>query len=455
MWWAAWVAWLWVAWAVGVLGGVVAFCPPACRCNDQVPSAECVAARLTVLPILFNPRLKHLNLAHNMISSVAETLNFLEQLEELDLSHNRLSSLDKGHLERQQRLQKLRLAHNRLTKLSPGALKGLKRLSLLDLSHNGLSQIVPRVLEDTPSLTVLLLAHNNLHLLHHEAFQGLTTLRVLDLCHNHFTAVPASTLDSVPTLKSLHLCHNRITRLQSRAFITPALSSLLLEANMIEEVAEDAFTLSHHLKLLNLKDNLLRQVPVLPPTLTSLILSKNNMSSIGPEALATLGQLSSLEISRCPYLAQLHPAAFTHCLNLHHITLSHNPQLRHLPETLLSGLTHLVHLDLRANSLQSVSKTSLPLTNLQKLDLRHNPLVCNCSLRWLSALLDTTNTTMVVPDVKCAAPPWLKDHYLSRWDNNHCLLIPHPYHTTNSLQPHENKPQQHHCLTVIYTNPCA
>ncbi|KAK7079154.1 hypothetical protein SK128_021586, partial [Halocaridina rubra] len=124
------------AWVVEV---VQAFCPPGCTCGDLPPVARCVGVGVNMVPILFNPRLRRLNMAHNAISSVGGSLVFLDKLEELDFSYNLITILNKGDFEAQSRVRELRLSHNNMTSIAPGAFQGLKSLRVLDLSHNNLA----------------------------------------------------------------------------------------------------------------------------------------------------------------------------------------------------------------------------------------------------------------------------------------------------------------------------
>ncbi|XP_037790513.1 chondroadherin-like protein [Penaeus monodon] len=424
---AGWPAkWVCVVWAC-LVSVTRAFCPTVCNCDDTVPSARCVGVGINVVPILFNPGLRRLNLAHNIISSVAQALVFFDRLEELDLSHNVLTSLGVGDLEAQSQLQELRLAHNNLTHLKPGAFKGLASLTLLDLSHNGMPDLPAGVLADMPLLTVLLLAHNKLHSLTQNTFRGLRSLHVLDLCDNYFRHVPSAALGHLQTLKSLHLCRNRLTRLDVDTFNTEGLTSLSLDTNNIDYIADTAFHRVQRLQKLNLSDNLLRDVPVTALAslvmLDSLIVSKNNFTALGEGAFRSLSRLVTLEVSRCPRLAALHPAALDSCVSLQSLTISHNPYIQHLPVRLLSALPRLHTLDLRANSLRSVSEASMPWGSLARLDLRDNPLVCNCSIRWLAALLRASNTSLAAPDLQCAAPEKLKGLYLSRLSPSELLCL--------------------------------
>ncbi|KAK8399782.1 hypothetical protein O3P69_003660 [Scylla paramamosain] len=41
-------------------------------------------------------------------------------------------------------------------------------------------------------------------------------------------------------------------------------------------------------------------------------------------------------------------------------------------------------------------------------------MVCNCSLQWLAEVLGAANTSLLAPDLQCAAPDKLRGVYLSR-----------------------------------------
>ena len=410
------VCW-WLAWVV-LVQGARAFCPRGCSCEDGGPSLRCVGVGINVVPILVNPGLRSLNLAHNSISSVSHTLVFFDQLEELDFSHNLLTSLGTGNFHKQVELRELRLAHNNLSSVSAGALLGLTSLTLLDLSHNAISDLKPDVLLDVPDLTVLLLAHNKLHTLFQHTFRGPRSLHVLDLCDNYFRHVPTAALQDLTALKALQLCRNRLTRLESKALCLRSLLTLSLETNSIEYVADTSFSCLQRLLKLNLNDNLLREVPtgalVSLVMLESLHLSRNKIRSLECGAFRGLGHLSTLEVSRCPLLSSLQPEALSECVMLRELTLSHNPLVRHIPSGFLSTLPRLHSLDLRTNGLRSFPSSEVTWRSLVSLDLRGNPMVCNCSLQWLAEVLGASNASLSAPDLQCAAPDKLRGVYLSR-----------------------------------------
>lgn len=410
-----------VWWVVGawILEVARAFCPPGCSCNDTAPSARCVGGGINVIPILFNPGLRRLNLAHNSIKSLDLTLVFLEKLEELDLSHNLLTSIGTGNFEAQSRLRELRLANNNFTALSAGAFSGLAALNLLDLSHNGLSELPVHALDDLPHLTVLNLGHNRLHMLSQRTFRGLHSLLVLDLCDNYFRDVPTAALEDLLTLQTLHLCRNRLTRLEGVSFPTDTLISLSLDANSIDAIEETAFVRLQQLQTLDLACNFFPDVPTdaLAPlaTLKVLYLSRNKLQAVKSGAFRGLSRLKTLDLSRNLQLKSIHGDALSECTSLQSLTISGCPGLRRLPKGFLSSLPGLHNLDLRANGLEGLPETDFDWGSLKTLDLRDNPLVCNCSLQWLAYAVTATNSSLAAPDLQCANPEKLRGLYLSRY----------------------------------------
>ncbi|NDD58310.1 MAG: hypothetical protein EBZ47_03525 [Chlamydiae bacterium] len=85
-------------------------------------------------PSLFSQQLKILNVAHNLLSSLPQTLSQACQLSYLDVANNDLISLDE-HIDCLQELLGLNLSNNSLEYL-PSSLGLIHRLSFLDISYN-------------------------------------------------------------------------------------------------------------------------------------------------------------------------------------------------------------------------------------------------------------------------------------------------------------------------------
>ena len=224
-----------------------------------------------------NPRLRSLDLSHNLLSSLPDVfLPSASSLQRLDLSRNAFPEFPQ-QLFALAALTSLDLSHNALALLPPAPLQDpqpstlphswacLSLLQRLDLSHNpSLHQIEPlRALSQ--SLHILSIAHcpalaPHLHLPDFPVFHlaqlrsldlsglslrvlpdaicRLTQLQLLYLNDNLLVAFPAAVLAALPHLREIQLLNNRLHHL------TPALAQFLrvpqLAGNPILNAAEDS-----------------------------------------------------------------------------------------------------------------------------------------------------------------------------------------------------------------------
>lgn len=162
--------------------------------------------------------------------------------------------------------------------------------------------------------------------------------------------------------------------------------------------------------------------------LRELILSRNAISSIHPEAFSDLEYLTTLDLSH-NQLVSLNKELFSRMPALEVLNLDHNalkffpfdvssvvPSLRvlmlnynslsHLLPTHLSSLSSLEILGLRKNSLTSfVVKTEEEMPSLQVLDVAENPFHCSCGIIGLKLLKETNHTTLMNPELTLCATP--------------------------------------------------
>ena len=145
----------------GLLAGLLTEVPPdllgrVTLHRELDLSYNLLSALPAELPLCL-PHLTCLNLAHNRITTVPDSIFGFLHLTRLDLSHNLLEQLP-ASLGLLSQLAKLDLSHNLLTDL-PGSLEGLNSLQALNLAANRLEE-VPAVLAQLPLLAVLLLTDN-------------------------------------------------------------------------------------------------------------------------------------------------------------------------------------------------------------------------------------------------------------------------------------------------------
>ncbi|VDK67860.1 unnamed protein product [Litomosoides sigmodontis] len=155
-------------------------------------------------------------------------LNYIELTRlELSVLHTCLGKASK--------LKKLILHSNALVRI-PEDIGDLKELQFLDLSTNKLDQL-PKAIGFLSHLSTLLLAHNKISLL--PDMSGLVSLQHLDVSHNQLTEFPTS----FPSQSKLH--------------------TLILNSNQIRELPTEVNSLNDNLKIVNLSDNEIVDLPFL------------------------------------------------------------------------------------------------------------------------------------------------------------------------------------------------
>lgn len=432
------------------------FCPSMCLCDDGALDASCSGARLDSVPILLNPSLRSLHLAHNRIASLRQSVSFYGELRRLDLSHNALHSLGLYHFQPLVHLQHLNVSSNVISSLEPESFAGLGALTVLDLSANRLTRLTAGLFIELGHLTELVLSSNKIQSVAEGAFDGLPSLHTLRLEDNNLGHVPSGPLAALSaSLLSLHLSKNLVEALEEGAFRSlGALQTLRLNDNAIGRVEPGAFRSLHSLHTLDLSFNRLDGAPesfAVPGSglgsLVHLDLSGNMWRSLPAAFLSALTRLETLNVSYMEYLRHVDPDAFrgarsvddeaddVPALPLAQLVMTNNALLKHLPRRVLRGLEQrLVRLDVSGNALETLDLSGAEWPSLRFLSAAYNPLECNCSLLWLwrklnrqrddspspSALANESRAPidahhrLSVMNVTCNGPPPLAGHSLGQ-----------------------------------------
>ena len=441
----SWPFWLTVV-VVVVAAPVAAFCPSMCQCDDSLLEATCSGSKLDSVPILLNPSLRSLHLAHNRIATLRQSVSFYGELRRLDLSHNVLHSLGLLHFQPLGQLEWLNVSNNLVSSLEPESFTGLRSLAVLDLSANRLTRLTDDLFAELPSLTTLVLSRNKIQSVAPGSFESLRHLHTLHLEDNNLGHVPsAALLPLASKLRSLHLSKNLIEALEDGAFRHLArLQLLALNDNAIDRIDTLAFETLVSLDVLDLSFNRLDgpiQVFSTLSPVTQLDLSGNMWRTLPAAFLSGFPRLQTLNISYMEYLRSVDPAVFhltlpgnatvppvvsPKVLPLVNLVMTNNALWNHLPTELLRGLNnHLVRLDLSGNAFETLEMgqhSDWP--QLRYLNVAYNPLECNCSLLWLwnmlhhrnhSARLSATSdgSGPIVVNVTCSGPLPYSGHPLS------------------------------------------
>ena len=407
-----------------------AFCPSMCQCDDSALEASCAGARLDSVPILLNPSLRSLHLAHNRIASLRQSVSFYGELRRLDLSHNVLHSLGLLHFQPLGHLEWLNVSNNLVSSLEAESFSGLRSLTVLDLSANRLTRLTDDLFAELPSLTTLVLSRNKIQTVAVGAFESLRQLHTLHLEDNNLGHIPSVALVPLAgSLQSLHLGKNLIEALEDGAFRHLArLRILRLNDNAISVVDASAFDTLVSLDVLDLSFNRLDDVVqafVSPLPVTQLDLSGNMWRQLPAAFLSGLPRLQTLNISYMEYLRSVDVAVFhstplgavngstPRALPLVNLVMTNNALWNHLPPGIFRGglHSHLVRLDLSGNAFETIEiDENMDWPHLRYLNVAYNPLECNCSLLWLWNMLHHRNHSArlsegIVVNVTCSGPP--------------------------------------------------
>nr|XP_023018439.1 protein phosphatase PHLPP-like protein [Leptinotarsa decemlineata] len=363
--------------------------------------------------------LQVLSLRSNGIQNFPCSILQLVTLVTLDLSDNNLLTLP-PEINQLRNLQELVLDQNLLSVL-PATLWDLKFLKILRLANNRLAVPPDKVLdmrtlvltepdgktEDSRGLTTLNLRGNKLkgHIILGNYGVRLKSLilshppvglRHLDISYNDLESLP-DWLSSCKELGSLFASNNSLLSLPDHLFCNemPLLHTLqlaynqlqylpilqkklpvqefFLQNNSLSSIPEDFFKYVPDIRVLNLSNNRLCDLPkpfeVLQ--LEKLFLTANCLNDKSMERLAPY--LKSLRILHAAYnnLTTLPENCALFWSELEELVVSGNKLLR-LPEN-IDHMKHLSVLRVHSNLLQSIPKLST-LTSLRVLDLAHNQL---------------------------------------------------------------------------------
>ncbi|XP_064812087.1 extracellular matrix protein 2 [Oncorhynchus masou masou] len=200
---------------------------------------------------------------------------------------------------------------------------------------------------------------------------------------------------------TLDLAENNISLIASRGFSgLPNLESIDLSKNRLDDDS-----LSHHLfsnltrlRRLNLDDNQLTRIPLLPPSLGELTMNGNKITRLSPYSFKGLFHLLSLELEdNLFHDGNVSPLTFKPLKRVQYLCMNMNRfrslplglprslqelrmrdnQLQEVPEGVLSELAKLRVLDLSHNLLHEgtiSNRAWVKLTSLEALDLSHNSL---------------------------------------------------------------------------------
>lgn len=335
-----------------------------------------------------SPQLTKLIFLNNALRSVhSQAFEHLVELQELEISGNpSLEGLLLGTFQKQANLTKLMLNFNSFTTVLPGTFDPLKQLETLQMKGNVISHLPPLLFLNLQNLRVLDLSQNKIEKVQRETFTGLARLQILKMNNNLISNLRPDTFVNISQLTELHLERNKISELADDIFLAlTELKVLNLRGNLLTTFSTKVFGLEAlNLTELNLKGNRLTQLSSLSSltSLSELILSSNQLSSLPEDIFRNLTTLENMDLSE-NQLTSLPETIFSDLLGLKVIHLNKN-NLSKLEAKLFEDQPLVEQLYLSDNKLET-----LPLGFFDHFAIQHtvrlhgNPWKCDCHMWYL------------------------------------------------------------------------
>lgn len=212
----------------------------------------------------------------------------LPNLKQLDLSSNQLDLISEGAFENLVHLEHLNLSRNRLNihlGSNSKALESLGRLRSLDISKNGLSDDeVELLLRNKFSLDHLKMTGNSLTRLSYHLFSENRLLKAIVIDENLISEIAEGTFEQLSQLETLNLAKNNLAHICD--FKLRQVKHLNLSRNSVEFFVTSEDDQMYSLEILDLSHNKLLYFPIVPKMnrLKFLHLQNNVLGSLNSEA---------------------------------------------------------------------------------------------------------------------------------------------------------------------------
>ncbi|KAI8073171.1 hypothetical protein BC940DRAFT_364262 [Gongronella butleri] len=283
----------------------------------------------------------------------------LSKLEYLDVSDNAIRSFEGMSL--CQQCKTLIADNNKLTSCLP--LQEMKGLVTLRLSGNDLDQLTLDALYQLETLDV---SYNRIT--HVETLNGLSKLQYLNLDNNSIKSIALD--EPLKSVRTLRLNHNRLAYFQARW--VPHVRILYLDSNQLVRI--DSLDQLPELSVLSVRDQSGQPLHVGINDLYST--TKLYLSGLPIKQLSGLDVFESLSyLELCAAHLEELPRDFATCVPRLTVLYLNDNYLKHIaPLRHCRSLRKLILINNRLKELAPLVKTVRCLSQLEVLDLRHNPL---------------------------------------------------------------------------------
>ncbi|XP_002125722.3 uncharacterized protein LOC100175382 [Ciona intestinalis] len=308
----------------------------------------------------------------------------------------------------------LTVNHSTLSRLGPTAFRNCYQLEVVDLSDNRLEDISQLAFQSLARLRSLNLSDNRLRVVTEDTFLHLKRLEFLDLSRNRLIVLTPDNFKNLHNLRELKLSSNPTMCIAPSAFWGMKKLQVLEMSDMIATLDEGLFRDLERLQRLVLRS--FSQVTEIPANLLQnnrmlCELRIENLSKLGshgiPKTLLTgLSRLHTLSLKACN-LDNIPKQLLDRVQrSIVELDLSHN-LIKKVKELDFKNLYYLKTLNLRRTGLTLIESGALNLSNLVNIDLYGN----NLSVMTESVFGDSMKT---LRNVSLANNPWVCDCRL-RW----------------------------------------
>lgn len=334
-----------------------------------------------------------LRIAPTAAAAAADDADKAQYLRELDLSYNEINHLQPYAFEsnRLPNLQYLNLAHNQLSIIPFQVFEALRALEHLDLSNNRLVTFLDNFFIRNGALRTLNLRNNSIRQISESSLNGLHQAIELDLSNNYIKSIERNAFNSLTALETLNLCANQLNVLPTTLFYhVRQLKRINLSRNPFKVLPNGIFANQHHLEWLRIDDTAVQAF--------------GNWISRQPNTVdkAVLMQLRHVSIRNNRQLREIDAITFRNMPAVVHLDLSGN-NLLSLPME-IGELTELQHLDVSNNDLISMPKQLSALPRLQTINLLGNNYACDCQMVWLVRWIFEARRNAVLNGSSITAP---------------------------------------------------
>lgn len=198
--------------------------------------------------------LNFLDISHNKLEILPPGMGYLVRLVEINLSHNELQELPPDIVNLRD-LKKMNISNNNLKKLPP--LGELRKMEILDANHNDIVELPD--FYGCSALRELYIANNYIKEITEEFCDQMQHLSVLNIRDNKVEVLPEN-ISLLQNLKRLELTNNNLNKLPRNLGLLSQLQSINMEGNKLSFVRQDVIRGGTERMMKYLRDRITEEV---------------------------------------------------------------------------------------------------------------------------------------------------------------------------------------------------